>query len=163
MAEELPAACMKVAAAARELGTGIDIRVMASSTRTAEEAAASLGSSVAQIVKSLIFRKPATGEAVLFLVSGPNRLDEKLVSAALGIAIARADADFVREKTGFAIGGVPPFGHATPMACFMDEDLMTHETVYAAAGTPLSIFAIPPAELARVTSARVMAVCRKPG
>lgn len=163
MTEELPPSCRRVADAATALGASIGIRVMDASTRTAADAASAVGCTVSQIVKSLIFRDPQTGEPLLFLVSGPNRLDEKLVSKALGIAIARADADFVREKTGYAIGGVPPFGHATPMRPFMDEDLMAHETVYAAAGTPLSLFAIAPDELARVTAARVMAVCRKTG
>lgn len=122
-------------------------------TRTAQDAADAIGCTVGQIVKSLIFT--LDDEPVLALVSGTNRLDEaKLAMALDGDVVGRADADLVRSTTGYAIGGVPPFGHATPLRTVVDEDLLTYEEIWAAAGTPRDVFALRPADLLRVTGGR---------
>lgn len=155
---DLPSACRKVAAAAAALGLEISIETRRESTRTAAEAAAAAGCEVSQIVKSLVFRHGETGEAMLFLVAGDNRLNEKHVAAALGHPIERPDAAFVRERTGFAIGGVPPFGHARNLPVWIDKTLLFHDLIFAAAGTPNSIFSVSPRNLARAIAARPIAV-----
>ena len=132
----LPPSALKVRHAAERLGLAIAIREMPQSTRTAEEAAAACGCEVAQIVKSLVFAGKASGRPYLLLVSGKNRVNEKAVAALIGEALTRPDAQRVREWTGFAIGGIPPFGHAIALPVFVDEDLLAFETVWAAAGTP---------------------------
>lgn len=131
---------------------------MPDSTRTAEEAAAACGCEVGAIVKSLIFRGAESGAGILVLTSGANRVHEKRLGAALGEKLERADADFVRTATGYAIGGVPPLGHATAMRVVMDPDLMAHPVVWAAAGTPSSVFPVAPADLARATNAEILPV-----
>jgi prolyl-tRNA editing enzyme YbaK/EbsC (Cys-tRNA(Pro) deacylase) len=123
-------------------------------TRTAVDAANAVGCDVAQIVKSLVFRRESGG-AVLVVVSGRNRVDERKVSALLGEPIGKADAAFVREATGFAIGGVPPAGHATPVETIVDEDLLAYDEVWAAAGTPQAVFATTPQRLVEMTAGRV--------
>ncbi|MBY0613219.1 MAG: YbaK/EbsC family protein [Beijerinckiaceae bacterium] len=143
---------------ARASGLTIEIEISATATRTAEEAAAVRGCSVAQIVKSLIFRGKESGEAVLLLVSGANRVDEALVAHAVGEALMRPDAQFVREVTGYAIGGIPPFGHRNRIKAFIDIDLLRFDLVYAAAGTPNSTFAIPPDDLRRASEATPIAM-----
>jgi prolyl-tRNA editing enzyme YbaK/EbsC (Cys-tRNA(Pro) deacylase) len=156
--ETLPRACQAVAEAAARLGLAIEIRLMAQSTRTAEEAAAACGCAVAQIVKSLVFRGKNSGRPILLLVSGANRVDEKKAGARIGEAIERPDAAFVRDKTGFAIGGVPPFGHAEPAAVFIDRDLLAYPVVYAAAGAPNAIFAVEPNALQAACAAAAIEV-----
>ena len=126
----------------------------AESTRTAEEAANAIGTQVAQIVKSLIFM---AGEIpVLALVSGSNRVDTARLAAYLDAPPRRATADQVRAATGFAIGGVPPVGHPAPLTTFIDRDLLQYDVLYAAAGTPHTVFAITPSELVRVVGGRVI-------
>ena len=149
----LPPSVGKVVAAAKALGLSIAPRLMPASTRTAQEAASACGCAVAQIVKSLLFTGATSGRTYLLLVSGANRVDEKAAARHLGEALKRPDADRVRETTGFAIGGVPPFGHATPSPVWLDEDLLTYDIVWAAAGHPNAVFPIDPRELARVTGA----------
>lgn len=153
--ENLPQSPRKVADAARALGLDIAVHIRTQSTRTAEEAAAACGCGVAQIVKSLVFRGQASGEILLFLVAGDNRLDEALDEALIGEDLERPDGRFVRDTTGFAIGGVPPFGHATPLKTIMDEDLLAHDLVWAAAGAPNAVFSIGPQRLRRATQARI--------
>jgi prolyl-tRNA editing enzyme YbaK/EbsC (Cys-tRNA(Pro) deacylase) len=155
---DLPPSSQKIAEAARRLDLPIEIVVMPSSTRTAEEAAAACGCAVGQIVKSLVFRGAASGRPLLLLVSGANRVDEKTAAAAIGEDLSRPDAAFVRETTGFAIGGIPPFGHATPLATFMDRDLLGYPVVWAAAGTPAAVFSSDPARLRDATGATVIGV-----
>jgi prolyl-tRNA editing enzyme YbaK/EbsC (Cys-tRNA(Pro) deacylase) len=155
---ELPASAQKVQIEALRRGLDVTVIEMAASTRTAEDAAAACGCEVAQIVKSLIFRGERTGDPYLMLVSGTNRLNEKAVAEAVGEKLMRPDASYVRDTTGFAIGGVPPFGHASPMQVFMDEDLLGFGTVWAAAGTPRAVFAVAPHTLAVATGATVMKV-----
>ncbi len=149
---------MRVQEAARARGLDVTVVEMAESTRTAEDAAAACGCAVAQIVKSLVFRGAESGKPYLMLVSGANRLNETDVGAALGESLARPDAAYVREVTGFAIGGIPPLGHATPMLVFIDEDLLGYDTVWAAAGTPRAVFAVDPKRLAVAARARAMKV-----
>ncbi len=140
----------RVQAALQEAGIRVVIREFPQGTRTAVQAAAAVGTTVAQIVKSLVF--VADGRPVLALVSGANRLDEgKLARAAGAGTVERAPADLVREVTGFAIGGVPPVGHARAMPVYIDQDLLRFEVVYAAAGTPHAVFGISPADLVQVT------------
>ena len=162
MAAELPRAARRVADALQALGLqGVEIVTLDASTRTAVEAAAVVGCELGAIVKSLVFRGADSGGAVLALVSGDRRADEASVAAAAGEgAIARADADFVRAATGFAIGGVAPVGHPSPLRTVMDEDLLRFEVVWAAAGSPFAVFGVAPGDLARaigVTPARIAA------
>jgi prolyl-tRNA editing enzyme YbaK/EbsC (Cys-tRNA(Pro) deacylase) len=149
----LPPSVAKVVEAARTLGLAILPRMMPASTRTAQEAAAACGCDVAQIVKSLLFTGAASGRSYLLLVSGANRVDEKAAKATLGEALKRPDAEAVRAITGFAIGGVPPLGHATASSVWLDEDLMRFETVWAAAGHPSAVFPVDPRALQRATGA----------
>jgi len=127
------------------------------STRTAAEAAAAVGCEVGQIVKSLVFRA-ASGRAVLVVASGAHRVDERRVAAELGEGIGRADAELVRAETGFAIGGVPPIGHAKALATLVDEALLAHAEIWAAAGHPNAVFRCTPAELVAMTGGRVARV-----
>jgi prolyl-tRNA editing enzyme YbaK/EbsC (Cys-tRNA(Pro) deacylase) len=131
---------------------------MPQSTRTAAEAAAACGTSVAQIVKSLVFRKVTSGEPVLLLVSGKNRVDEAGIKTAIGDSLQRMDADAVREVTGFAIGGVAPLGSLKPLLTFIDADLMRFDSVFAAAGAPSAIFEVAPKGLAAATGATIIKI-----
>ena len=144
---------VREALAARGLAS--EVKELAASTRTAQEAAAALGCEVAQIVKSLVFRQTATDRPVLVLMSGTNRASEARLSALTGEPVALADADFVRDRTGFSIGGVPPLGHATPLPTLVDRDLMAFPVVWAAAGSPNAVFALTPADLQRITAGQV--------
>jgi prolyl-tRNA editing enzyme YbaK/EbsC (Cys-tRNA(Pro) deacylase) len=135
----------------------IEVREFDASTRTARDAAEAIGCAVGQIVKSLVWM--AGDEPVLALVGGDRRLDPARLAAALDAPdVRQASADEARAATGFAIGGVPPFGHATPLRAAMDEGLTRHETVWAAAGTPRTVFAIAPADLAARSGATVRAL-----
>lgn len=138
-----------------DLGYDNQVIELPDSTRTAEEAAAAVGCSVGQIAKSLIFRGKSSDRSVLVMAAGTNRVDEKRIGAILGEKIGRADADFVREKTGFAIGGVPPLAHADAPVVFLDRDLFEFETIWAAAGTPFSVFQLTPDELEQITGGDV--------
>jgi len=142
------------------LGPDFQVLEFETSTRTSEDAAAAVGCTVAEIAKSLIFRA-ADGRPVLVIASGANRVDEKKVRALLGQKIERADADFVRTATGYAIGGVPPVGHATPPIVLIDSDLQDFPAVWAAGGTPSAVFRIAPADLTRLTQGRVADVARR--
>jgi prolyl-tRNA editing enzyme YbaK/EbsC (Cys-tRNA(Pro) deacylase) len=155
---ELPPSALKVQRAAVALGLDVVVREMPESTRTAEQAAAACGVAVGQIVKSLVFVGAETGTPYLLLVSGANRVDEKRVARHLGETLSRPDADAVRRFTGFAIGGVPPFGHDQRLAIYMDEDLLRHDVVWAAAGTPRAVFPLDPGRLRDVVATAVIAV-----
>jgi prolyl-tRNA editing enzyme YbaK/EbsC (Cys-tRNA(Pro) deacylase) len=154
----LPPAAQRVQDAADALGLGIRVEIMPVATRTAEEAAAACKCTAGQIAKSLVFKGKDSGKAYLLLVSGANRVDEAVAAVTLGEAITRPDAAFVREQTGFAIGGVSPVGHVPTLVPYIDADLLQYETVWAAAGTPNSIFAVSPAKLRDATGAVVMKV-----
>ena len=155
---ELKPAAQRVQAAADELGLEIEVREMTRSTRTAEEAAAACGCYIAQIVKSLVFKGGDTETPYLLLVSGANRVDEKAIADDVGEKLERPDAQFVRDVTGFAIGGIPPFGHAERLETYIDEALLSHDLVWAAAGTPNALFSVAPTELADATLATVIPV-----
>ena len=130
----------------------------AESTRTAQEAAERAGCELGQIVKSLIFRGKISGKPILVLTSGANRVDEKRISEYAGESISRADADFVRTVTGFAIGGVPPIGHAEKMETYLDEDFLQYQVIWAAAGTPNAIFELKTEELQKMTGGKIVQV-----
>ena len=136
-------------------GFTFEIREFPQGTRTAAEAAAAIGCEVAQIAKSLVFRARETDRPVLVIASGANRIDENAVAALIGEKIGRADADFVRERTGFGIGGVPPVGHDTPLATLIDRDLLAFDEIWAVAGTPNAVFRLTPADLVAVTGGQV--------
>lgn len=157
---DLPQASRRVVAAARESGLDIEVRRSPAGTRTAEEAAAYCGCAVGQIVKSLVFRGGETGRPYLLLVSGANRVDEALAAETIGEPLARPDAAFVRSATGFAIGGVAPFGMHAAVKTFIDAVLFEHEILWAAAGTPDTVFPVAPGDLARATGARTITVAR---
>jgi Cys-tRNA(Pro) deacylase len=141
---------LRVIAAAREAGLEITTRRFPEGTKTAADAAAAIGVSVGQIVKSLVFG--VDGEIVMALVSGSNQLDEKKLAAAAGGAkCARVDADAARDATGYPIGGVPPFGHSTQLRVFVDPDLLQYDEVWAAAGTWNDNFGAAPADIVRVS------------
>jgi prolyl-tRNA editing enzyme YbaK/EbsC (Cys-tRNA(Pro) deacylase) len=142
------ASALKVQAA---LGPAYTVLEFDASTRTAAEAAGAIGCAVAEIAKSLIFRAEPSGRAVLAIASGVDRIDEAKLGALIGERIGRADAEFVRAKTGFAIGGVPPLGHAEPLPIVIDDALFAFDTIWAAAGTPNAVFRTGPAELLGLT------------
>jgi Cys-tRNA(Pro) deacylase len=149
----------RVIDAAAELGFVLDVQEFPDGTRTADDAARAIGVEVGQIVKSLVFL--ADGQPVVALVSGSNQLDERKLAAAAGAErTGRASAEQVRAATGYPVGGVPPFGHATPLRTFVDRDLLTHAEVWAAAGTPHLNFAIASTELVRVTGGAVCELAR---
>jgi prolyl-tRNA editing enzyme YbaK/EbsC (Cys-tRNA(Pro) deacylase) len=151
----LKPAARKVQDALAARGFSNEVVERAASARTAEEAAAAVGCEVGQIVKSLVFRARGSGRAVLVLASGANRVDLARVEALLGEPVDKADAEFVRTRTGYAIGGVPPLGHAEPLVAFVDEDLRRHARIWAAAGHPNAVFALTPDELVAMTGGTV--------
>ncbi|MFC4352751.1 YbaK/EbsC family protein [Fodinicurvata halophila] len=156
----LKAAAGRVQKTLEDRGLTCDVREFPESTRTAEEAARAIGCEVGQIAKSLIFRLPETDEAVLVVASGVNRVDETKVARHLGHDITRADAAFVREKTGYSIGGVPPVGHSHPPRTLLDRDLQAYVEIWAAAGTSNAVFRLTPQELATLTGAEFTEICR---
>lgn len=156
--EPLAASARRVQAALDALGLdGARVRELDVPARTAQEAADALGVPVGAIAKSLVFRA-ASGGAVMVVAAGDRRVDEAKVGAALGEPIGRADPAFVREATGYAIGGIPPLGHATPIVLFVDASLARFDTVWAAGGTPHAVFPIAPAALSALPGARTVEV-----
>jgi len=139
-------------------GIEAEIRELPDSTRTAPEAARAVGCEVGQILKSLVFRGARSGRPVLVAASGANRVDEEAVEAVLGEPIEKADADFVRKTTGFAIGGVPPLAHSERLEMLLDEDLLGYPEVWAAAGTPKAVMRLAPDTLRRLAEWRVVKV-----
>jgi prolyl-tRNA editing enzyme YbaK/EbsC (Cys-tRNA(Pro) deacylase) len=144
-------------------GLGFDYKVIefTESTRTAQEAADRVGCLLGQIVKSLIFKGMTSNKGILVLTSGSNRADENKISQYSGESIGRADPEFVRTVTGFAIGGVPPMGHTQLLDSYIDEDLFQYTDVWAAAGTPNAVFQLPSSELVKISNGKIVRV--KPG
>ena len=137
-------------------GFTCEVLELSDSTRTALDAANAVRCELGQIVKSLIFKGQSTGKPILALVSGSNRTDEGNLGVLSGEPIGRADPEFVRAVTGFAIGGVPPIGHPKPIETYIDEDLMQFDTVWSAAGTPHAVFKSSPSDLVRMTGGKVV-------
>ena len=140
------------------LGYNYSVIEHAESTRTAQEAADRAGCELGQIVKSLIFKGKSTNKPIMVLTSGANRVDEKRIREYAGEGIGKADADFVRAVTGFAIGGVPPLGHIQKMETYIDEDFLQYQTIWAAAGTPNAIFELKTEDLQKMTEGKVVQV-----
>ena len=151
MTAELSPSASKVQEALRAGGFECVVLELPGSTRTSAEAAQAVGCQAGQIVKSLIFRGKNSGDPVLALVSGPNRVDEAQLGILLGEPVEKANGDYVRTRTGFVIGGVPPLGHTEKLRAFIDEDLLQYAEIWAAAGTPHAVFRLKPAELVRMT------------
>jgi prolyl-tRNA editing enzyme YbaK/EbsC (Cys-tRNA(Pro) deacylase) len=158
MSRGLSGSARRVQDALREKGTGFEVVELPQSTRSAVEAAQAVGCQVAQIAKSLVFRAMESGRPVLVIASGANRVNERRLGELIGDRIGKADADFVREATGFAIGGVPPLGHAQPVETLIDEDLLRYDEIWAAAGTPNAVFRLAPGDLVAMTGGRVAAI-----
>lgn len=158
MSEELSSSAKKVQDALSALGLSLEVVELPASTRTAQEAAQAIGCGVAQIVKSLVFKGSHSGRAILVLVSGSNRVDEARLGELAGEPVEKADADFVRQRTGFAIGGVPPLAHPEPLTTFIDEDLLAYPEIWAAAGTPRAVFRLERDDLERITQGTIARV-----
>lgn len=159
MSYELSKSAESVQKALEQKGLTCTVVELASSTRTAGDAANTIGCEVGQIIKSLLFRTKHTHTPVLILASGKNRVDEKSIEKFVGEKIEKADADFVREITGFAIGGIPPIGHKQEIKkVFIDEDLNNYETVWAAAGTPFAVFSMAASALEEATGGMVVSI-----
>ncbi len=141
-----------------EKGLPLKVVELAATTRTALDAAQAIGCEVAQIVKSLIFCTKETKRPILVLASGPNRVDEKIIEQNVGEKIIKADADFVKEVTGFAIGGIPPIGHTQLIETYIDEDLLCYDQIWAAAGTPNAVFSLPSKELVPLTHGKIITI-----
>ena len=156
---ELKKSAQSVQDALTQAGLNCTVVELPNSTRTANDAAASIGCDVAQIIKSLIFKTHATDKPVLVLASGPNRVNEKTIEKHVGEKIIKADADFTRDITGFAIGGIPPIGHTQTIdLIFIDEDLLTFDNVWAAAGTQNAVFNLRGDDLLNLTNGKVISI-----
>jgi prolyl-tRNA editing enzyme YbaK/EbsC (Cys-tRNA(Pro) deacylase) len=155
MSQALKSSAQRVQAALDASGIALQVREFPASTKTSQEAAAAVGCAVAQIAKSMIFRATTSDRPVLVMASGANRVDEKKLAALLGEKVERASADFVRAKTGYTIGGIPPVGHLEPPVALLDRDLFQLEVIWAAAGTPNAVFQLTPADLKALTGGQV--------
>ena len=158
MVKELSASARKVQETLKAMGFACEVVELPDSTRTAVEAAQAVGCQVGQIVKSLIFKGRQSGKPVLVIASGPNRVNEKRVGELFGEPIEKANADFVRQHTGFAVGGVPPVGHLEPLQTFIDEDLLQYPEIWAAAGTPHAVFCLTPKDLMAMTGGEITSI-----
>ncbi len=158
MSTILSQSAQKVRQALEKLGLPCRVIELPDSTRTAIEAAQAIGCQVTQIVKSLVFRGKQTNKGILVLASGVNRVNESLLAQYCGEPVAKADADFVLSRTGFAIGGVPPLAHTSSLETYIDQDLYQWDEVWAAAGTPHAVFALRPADLELITSGKIVEV-----
>jgi prolyl-tRNA editing enzyme YbaK/EbsC (Cys-tRNA(Pro) deacylase) len=158
MSKKLSSSAKKVQDALISHGLTCQVQELPSTTRTAQEAAQTIGCQVGQIVKSLVFMGKQTQKPILVVASGSNRVNEKKLSKLVSEPIKRANADFVREKTGFAIGGVPPVGHSECLETFIDEDLLKFQTIWAAAGTPNSVFKLTPNDLKIITKGKTVSI-----
>jgi prolyl-tRNA editing enzyme YbaK/EbsC (Cys-tRNA(Pro) deacylase) len=156
MADSLSGSAQRVQDALAARGVELHVIEMPATTRTAQDAAAAIGCTVGQIAKSLIFKGETSGRPLLVIASGVNRVNPALVAAAIGEVPAKADADFARAATGFAIGGIPPIGFPAPILTVIDADLLHHAEIWAAAGTPHAVFRLTPGELVRLTAGQVV-------
>jgi prolyl-tRNA editing enzyme YbaK/EbsC (Cys-tRNA(Pro) deacylase) len=158
MPASLPASAQKVQDALHARGFANRVVELPDSTRTAAEAAAAINCTVAQIAKSLVFEGRDSGDPVLVIASGTNCVNTQALAALLGEPVGKPDAGYVRDRTGFVIGGVPPVGHSQPLRTFIDRDLLQYTHIWAAAGTPRCVFELTPDDLVRMTGGEVIAV-----
>lgn len=158
MGKQLSGSAQKVQEALKNLGFTLDVVELPNSTRTAVEAAQAVGCQVGQIVKSLVFKAKRSQRPILVVASGSNRVNEKAIETLIGEPLGKADADFVRQRTGFVIGGVPPVGHVEPLQTFIDQDLLGYAEIWAAAGNPNAVFRLTPEDLIRMTSGVVVKI-----
>lgn len=158
MASELSPSAQRVQSALQALGLSLQVVELPASTRTAVEAAQAVGCQVGQIVKSLVFKKMHSSQALLVVASGNNRVNEEKIGDLIGEPIGKADAEFVRQQTGFAIGGVPPVGHSQALQTLVDEDLLQYTDIWAAAGTPNAVFRLSPSDLLKITLGQVVQI-----
>jgi prolyl-tRNA editing enzyme YbaK/EbsC (Cys-tRNA(Pro) deacylase) len=154
----LSSSALKVQQALKEIGMQLEVIELPDSTRTSLEAAQAVGCLVGQIAKSIIFQALTSHRPILVIASGTNRVNEQVVGELIGEAIGKADADFVHQRTGFVIGGVPPLGHNERLETFIDRDLLQYPEIWAAAGTPHAVFRLTPDELLRMTCGLVIKV-----
>lgn len=155
MSAELRSSAQRVQEFLKTRGFQAQVVELSTSTHTAQEAAQSIGCQVEQIVKSLVFKGKQSNKPILVVASGKNRVNEKRLAELAGEAISKADADFVKQRTGFAVGGVPPVGHNEPLTTFIDEDLLHYQEIWAAAGTPFAVFKLTPGDLQNMTGGKV--------
>jgi prolyl-tRNA editing enzyme YbaK/EbsC (Cys-tRNA(Pro) deacylase) len=141
-----------------QFGLGLEVKEFTESTRTSQDAADAIGCELGQIAKSLIFKGEKSGGPILIIASGSNRVNEKAIKVHVGERLKKADASFVYEQTGFAIGGIPPVGHNNYIKPLIDEDLMQYEEIWAAAGTPHAVFRLTPQDLLRITNGEMVSV-----
>jgi Cys-tRNA(Pro) deacylase len=158
MSEKLKSSAQKVQETLQGYGLKCEVVQMQDTTRSAGDAARAVGCEVGQIVKSLVFEGKQSHQPVLVVTSGANRVNEKTIGQKLAEPIKMANPEFVREMTGFAIGGVPPVGHRHTLKIFIDEDLMQYDEIWAAAGTPHAVFKLTPEELKTITNGDVISV-----
>ena len=158
MAEGLSASARRVQETLQALGVAAEVVELPNTTRAAAEAARAVGCRVEQIAKSLVFRGRESGRPILVIAGGANRVNEGRLAELAGEPVEKPDAAFVRERTGFAIGGVPPVGHRERLETFIDEDLLRLDAIWAAAGTPNAVVRLAPADLAAITGGRVVSV-----
>lgn len=158
MSSNLKKSAEKVQSVLNEMGFELNVVELSDSTRTAQEAANTIGCTVSQIAKSLIFKGKTSKKPILIVASGTNRVNEKAIKEYIGEKLEKADADFVLENTGYAIGGIPPVGHKNPITTFIDEDLMQYEEIWAAAGTPNAVFRLTPKILSEITKADIICI-----
>ncbi|MDR3574190.1 MAG: YbaK/EbsC family protein [Anaerolineaceae bacterium] len=158
MNDTLSNAAQKVQDALNAQGFSYQVIELPQTTRTAVEAAQAVGCQVEQIAKSILFKTRQTGRPILAIASGINRIDEHRLSELAGEKVEKPDADFVREKTGFVIGGVPPIGHSQKLETYIDEDLLKLSEIWAAAGTPFAVFKLLPTDLPAITGGSIVAI-----
>lgn len=158
MANALNPSAQKVQEALKERGFQNQIFEFQSPTRTSAEAAQAVGCQVDQIAKSIVFRGKQTDQPILVIASGINRVNEKRIEELISEPLGKADANYVRLKTGFVIGGVPPVGHLEKMTILIDEDLLKHKEIWVAAGTPNAVFKLTPSDLVKMTGGRVISI-----
>ena len=158
MSETLSSSANRVQESLQELGLTLNVVELPASTRTAGDAARAIGCKVQHIAKSLVFRGKNTDSPILVIASGANRVDEKKLCDLSNEPLGKADADFVRKRTGFAIGGIPPVGHAERLKTYIDEDLFKYDVIWAAAGTPYAVFKLKPHDLLKMTGGEVVAI-----
>jgi prolyl-tRNA editing enzyme YbaK/EbsC (Cys-tRNA(Pro) deacylase) len=161
--KEMPSAnlspsAQRVQDALKEFGLACAVLELPASTRTAQEAAQAVGCQIGQIVKSLVFKGRNTQTPILIVASGSNRVNEQRIAEILCEPVEKADADFIRVRTGFAIGGIPPVGHLEPLKTFIDEDLLSYKEIWAAAGTPHAVFRLRPVDLQLITKGQVISI-----